>query len=115
MSTRLTTDYLLTQLISECAEIIHAVTKAQQFGLNRQYPERKVLNIEQIAMEIGETIGVVRELMLRGILDESIINAAASNKINRMIDAYNTFRDATPKAPGNATHAQTAPTSAPRT
>lgn len=32
-------EYILNQAISECSELIHAITKALQFGMDCTYPD----------------------------------------------------------------------------
>ena len=63
------TDYLLTQLASECAEIVHRVTKAQHFGLHEKQPGQDKDNIERIAEEVNDLFGVLAMLTL----DEGIL------------------------------------------
>jgi len=60
-----TSEYLLTCLIEECAEIAKAATKAQRFGLENHEPESMITNAEQICFELGDVIAVAELLRER--------------------------------------------------
>lgn len=48
------TEYLLTKLSEECAEVIQRCTKAQTFGLNEKQPGQELSNITRLASELHD-------------------------------------------------------------
>lgn len=46
-----TKEYLLVQLVSECAEVAHIVTKAIHFGLSEKMPGQEKTNLERVMEE----------------------------------------------------------------
>jgi NTP pyrophosphatase (non-canonical NTP hydrolase) len=81
-SREISTEDLLVGLISECAEVIHAVTKAQQFGVGNTWDG--VTNAERLAEEIGDVWGIATELAARGVLDFGEVMRRSAGKIERM-------------------------------
>lgn len=66
------TEYLLTCLAEECAEIGLAASKALRFGLKDAHPKNdNVPNDERIAMELDDLMGVHALLIERGLLRET--------------------------------------------
>jgi NTP pyrophosphatase (non-canonical NTP hydrolase) len=46
----------LIKLIEECSEIIHALCKANRFGLDDHHPETGITNRDQINSEIDDLL-----------------------------------------------------------
>jgi NTP pyrophosphatase (non-canonical NTP hydrolase) len=65
----LTRDELLVLLIEECGEVVQAATKCLRFGYDRDQPDYGI-NSEVLAKEVGDLMGVVEALPLRGDLIE---------------------------------------------
>ena len=62
-----TTEYLLTCLIEECAEVIQRATKAQRFGLMEIQPGQKMDNQQRLQEEISDLWGTLVMLRDHGI------------------------------------------------
>lgn len=62
-----TTEYLLSCLIEECAEVIQRATKAQRFGLREIQPEQDLTNEQRLAYELSDLIGTVDLLKEQGV------------------------------------------------
>lgn len=71
-----TTEYLLSCLIEECAEVIQRATKAQRFGLNEIQPEQSLTNEARLRIEVADVFATVLLLADEGVnlepLDEMI-------------------------------------------
>jgi NTP pyrophosphatase (non-canonical NTP hydrolase) len=52
----------LIKLIEECSEVIHALCKANRFGLDDRHPETGVINRDQINSEIDDLLIAVENL-----------------------------------------------------
>ena len=61
-------EHLLTCLIEECAEIQKSACKALRFGENDHHPEVETLNIDELAYEIDDSLGVIELLREEGVL-----------------------------------------------
>ena len=57
-----TTEYLLSCLIEECAEVIQRATKAQRFGLREIQPDQFLTNEQRLAAELADLTGVLQLL-----------------------------------------------------
>lgn len=65
------TEYLLSKLIEECAEVIQRCTKAQCFGLHEVQEDQPLNNEDRIKYEIADMIGTCEYIQNElGILDE---------------------------------------------
>lgn len=73
------TDYLLTCLMEEAAEVIQAAAKCIRFGFRNGYPGH-VWNNEKLAQEIGDLLGIVAMLPL----DNKIIHEWCLTKATRI-------------------------------
>lgn len=64
-----TTDYLLTCLSEECAEIQQICAKAQRFGLKSYHPDDPEMkqNIDKLKTEINDLFGVIDWLEAIGL------------------------------------------------
>lgn len=62
-----TTEYLLSCLIEECAEVIQRATKAQRFGLREIQPEQEFTNEERLAAELDDLLGTLSLLAEQGV------------------------------------------------
>lgn len=62
-----TTEYLLSCLVEECAEVIQRATKAQRFGLSEIQPEQELTNEQRLAYELSDLIGTVDLLKEQGV------------------------------------------------
>ena len=52
-------EHLLVKLAEECAEVIHAVSKALNFGLNDGYPGTDRTNVLDIYIEILDVVAII--------------------------------------------------------
>jgi len=78
-----TSGYLLVCLTEECGEISKAAAKALRFGIARGTPDYG-RNDQVLALEIGDLLGIVDELLKRGILDPKIIEHSRHQKIAKI-------------------------------
>lgn len=62
-----TTEYLLSCLIEECAEVIQRATKAQRFGLREIQPEQELTNEQRLAAELDDLLGTLSLLAEEGV------------------------------------------------
>lgn len=62
-----TTQYLLSCLIEECAEVIQRATKAQRFGLEEIQPEQSLSNRQRLAAELADLMGTIELLKEDGV------------------------------------------------
>ncbi|MCK9429586.1 MAG: hypothetical protein M0R17_06240 [Candidatus Omnitrophica bacterium] len=62
-------EHLLVILSEECAEVIHAVSKALRFGLNDHHPATLITNKEIIEKELNDLGGIIELLRSVYILD----------------------------------------------
>lgn len=83
-----TTEYLLSCLIEECAEVIQRATKAQRFGLDEVQPEQLRTNQERLALELADLTGTIELLK-----DEGIRLPISGNAIEAKIVKVKKFMD----------------------
>lgn len=83
-----TTEYLLSCLIEECAEVIQRATKAQRFGLREVQPEQSLTNEERLAYELADLTGTLELLGENGVklFAGDIAIEAKKQKIARYMD-----------------------------
>jgi NTP pyrophosphatase (non-canonical NTP hydrolase) len=62
-----TTEYLLSCLIEECAEVIQRATKAQRFGLDEIQPEQSLTNEARLRIEVADAFATVLLLADEGV------------------------------------------------
>lgn len=85
------TEYLLTQMASECNEVAHRIAKAQQFGLNETEPGKDKNNADRIVQEFSDLLGVFQMLCEKGILfmdnDQLLLDIEAKiKKVERFME-----------------------------
>jgi hypothetical protein len=80
----LTRDELLVLLIEECAEVIHAATKALRFGWDVDHGVGYGNNRDMLAKEAGELSAIIGELKLGNI---HTFAEGYGNKIERATSA----------------------------
>lgn len=61
------TEYLLSCLIEECAEVIQRATKAQRFGVNEVQPGQDQNNIDRLSDELADLEGTIQLLQDEGV------------------------------------------------
>lgn len=62
------TQYLLTQLMEECAEVIHRCSKAIRFGLDEVQDGQTMTNAERIVYEMADLTTVAELLYETGCM-----------------------------------------------
>lgn len=62
-----TSEYLLSCLVEECAEVIQRATKAQRFGLKEVQPGQDLTNEERLAAELDDLLGTLSLLAEQGV------------------------------------------------
>ena len=69
-----TTEYLLTCLTEECAEIQQLCAKAQRFGLDSHHPDDPEMrqNIDKLKGEINDLFGVLEWLETIGLWNGNV-------------------------------------------
>ncbi len=63
------TEYFLSVLIEECAEVAQRATKAQRFGIGEIQPDQLKTNVERLTGEYADLIGAWELLVDSGIVD----------------------------------------------
>lgn len=76
------TEHLLTCLIEECGEVIHAATKALRFGLDDINPETKHTNAEDITAELID-VGTIQQMLRHEYLIPDLANAFQKQSAKR--------------------------------
>lgn len=61
-------EYLLTQALSECVEVAHRITKAQQFGLAETQPGQPESNARRVVGEYMDLLAVMEMLEAEGLI-----------------------------------------------
>lgn len=61
------TQYLLSKLAEEAAELAQIAMKAQQFGLDSTHPTTGYTNLQLIELEFNDILGVLRLMEEEGI------------------------------------------------
>lgn len=64
-------EYLLTCLAEECAEVAQRVSKALRFGLSEVQPGQPMSNADRILGELDDLLAVTTILQLEGVLPEA--------------------------------------------
>lgn len=62
-------EYLLTCLGEECNEIGQRASKALRFGLAEVQPGQPLSNVERLAAELDDLMGVLQLLREQGVMD----------------------------------------------
>lgn len=83
-----TTEYLLSCLIEECAEVIQRATKVQRFGLHEVQPEQSLTNEVRLRIEVADLMATLRLLQDEGMnlepLDDMVHSKIA--KVKKYMD-----------------------------
>lgn len=87
-----TTEYLLSCLIEECAEVIQRATKAQRFGLHEVQPEQSLTNEARLRIEVADVMAVLELLADEGVNLEPL-NDMVIAKINKVSKYMNYSRE----------------------
>jgi hypothetical protein len=90
------TEYLLTCLSEECAEIQQICAKAQRFGLLSYHPDDPEMrtNIDKLKLEINDFFGVIDCLEDMGYWDGCVENKKmVLNKIKKLDKMMNISRE----------------------
>lgn len=79
------TEYLLSKLAEECAEVTQRATKAQTFGLHEVQPGQCLSNIQRLGIEVRDLMVVLEELQkTTGIFPELYDTQAAQEKREKL-------------------------------
>lgn len=70
-------EWLLTQFISELAEVQHRATKLQQFGRDEVQPGQELTNKQRLEGEWADLIAVAELLNRVGVLDTNSVTREA--------------------------------------
>ncbi len=84
----MTRDELLILLIEECGEVIQAATKCLRFGWDGD-PASYGVNSDALAKEVGDLLGVVDALPLKG----DLVEASRATKMSRAEQAKIAYND----------------------
>lgn len=92
-------EYLLTCLSEECAEVAHRAAKAQRFTLEERQPGQERSNAQRIVDEIHDLRAVIDLLYLEAVLPEptkaeEITAMNAKREKLRKFMAYSAYRGA---------------------
>lgn len=83
-STDAKTQEALDILQEECAEVIVEVSKCRRFGIDSIHHKTNIIHKEMLEQEIGDVLALVNILVEQGLLDQSKLDAAISNKIEKL-------------------------------
>ena len=61
------TEYLITMVMEECAEITQAASKGLRFGLDDGYPGSERTNRDDLVKEVNDLLGVLQLLEEYGV------------------------------------------------
>jgi len=68
-------------LQEECAEVIQAACKISRFGTESRWPtEESGTTLEELQMEIGQTLAMIDILTEQGVLNTEAMDAAREHK-----------------------------------
>jgi NTP pyrophosphatase (non-canonical NTP hydrolase) len=62
----------------ECAEVIQAISKVFRFGIDREHNGQT--NYERLTEEVGDLICMINLMVEKGIIEETKLNIAATQK-----------------------------------
>jgi NTP pyrophosphatase (non-canonical NTP hydrolase) len=77
----------------ECAEVIVAISKINRFGLDNVKPGKPLTNRQHLAEEIGDLQAMIDLCIITGLVDAEEVNQATENKINKLKQWSNIFKD----------------------
>lgn len=84
-------EYLLTQAASECVEVAHRISKAQQFGLDEKQSGQNENNAQRVVGEYMDLLGVMEMLEAEGVIqmpspqEQAILKAAKKAKVEKFM------------------------------
>lgn len=71
---------LLVILIEECGEVLQRATKALRFGIIECQPGQELSNAQRLALEIGDVLEMIDQLIAVGIVSPGWIVAGKAAK-----------------------------------
>jgi NTP pyrophosphatase (non-canonical NTP hydrolase) len=77
----------------ECAEVIVAVSKINRFGLDNFKPGKQLTNRQHLAEELGDLQAMIDLCVVTNLVDAAEVSAATENKINKLKQWSNIFKD----------------------
>lgn len=77
----------------ECAEVIVAISKISRFGLDNVKPGKPLTNRQHLAEELGDLQAMIDLCIVTGVVDAEQVNQATENKINKLKQWSNIFKD----------------------
>lgn len=77
----------------ECAEVIVAISKISRFGLDNVKPGKPLTNRQHLAEELGDLQAMIDLCIVTGLVDAEEVNQATENKINKLKQWSNIFKD----------------------
>lgn len=77
----------------ECAEVVVAISKISRFGLDNFKPGKPLTNRQHLAEEIGDLQAMIDLCIVTGLVDAEEVNQAIENKINKLKQWSNIFKD----------------------
>lgn len=77
----------------ECAEVIVAISKINRFGLDNVKPGKPLTNRQHLAEELGDLQAMIDLCIVTGLVDADEVNTATENKINKLKQWSNIFKD----------------------
>jgi len=84
---------LITQ--EECAEVTQAISKCYRFGLDNFKPGKPKTNREHLAEELGDLQAMIDLCIKFNLVGSEQISVAADNKIAKLKQWSNIFKDKT--------------------
>ena len=84
---------LITQ--EECAEVTQAISKCYRFGLDNFKPGKPKTNREHLAEELGDLQAMIDLCIKFNLVGSEQISIAANNKIAKLKQWSNIFKDDT--------------------
>ena len=79
--------------MEECAEVTQAIAKVFRFGLNQKHPETNLTNRDALAIEIGQLLYMLKELMIDWKLDVQTVNTAYEEKSHALFKWSKYFKE----------------------
>ena len=77
----------------ECAEVIVAVSKISRFGIDNYKPGKPLTNRQHLAEELGDLQAMIDLCIVAGVVDKQEVDAATENKIAKLKQWSNIFKE----------------------
>lgn len=74
----------LAILSEECGEVVQVIGKIQRHGLLSHHPDSPLTNQALLTQELGDVLGVIELAVKAGLVNESGLQAAKQNKLERI-------------------------------